>query len=414
MLVIELNEFSVDFLRAASAHLSTPMLDKVLGWPCCRTNSAEKTERFGLDPWVQWVSIHTGIPAQEHGVAHLGEADKLTHEQIWDRLNGLGVSTAVWGAMNGRNNKHPLMHTFFPDPWTYSEIAAPAGLNSLLALPRLYAQDYVRPNRWSLFRSGLRTGSYLLLRQPAVILRNVGAWTSALAKGGFNNATLFALFDNLSAKLFARFCSRDDSAFKLIFFNSIAHLQHHDWRPDSAKVQAVISLLENTLASVLETVADDEPVMVANAFSQVCTTTREEFLYRPVDPPGFVEALKINCSRVEQMMTNDGHIFFDDVASCDEAHAILAGITVNGQRAFDVDRRGDTQLFYQFLIWEKLPEGALIEVGQRSLRFYDYFEQLVQRTGSHIASGEVFYANTELPDEMWNYELFHKIEASYV
>ncbi|MEM7504216.1 MAG: hypothetical protein AAF417_19405 [Pseudomonadota bacterium] len=414
MLLIELNEFSTEFLKESSADQETPCLDKILGWNRCKTVTDADRERHGLDPWVQWVSIHTGVNSQEHGVAHLAEANKLRHQQIWDCLNERGVSTTVWGAMNGRNNHHRLMNTFFPDPWTYSEVASPNALNGFLALPRLYAQDYIRPSLSKLFGTGFRTVGYLLWHHLGIVSQNAGRWLRAIAKGGLNNAILFALFDNVSAKVFRRIDDKKPADFKLIFLNSIAHLQHHDWHSDSRTVQIAIGLLEDTLATTLRTAKAGEPVLVANAFSQVCTEDRDEFLYRPINPPGMIEALQIRHSRVEPMMTNDGHILFDDSASCEEAFAFLTAVTVGGAKAFDVHRRADTQLFYQFAIWDELPEHSRIEAGDLSLRFYDFFEKVVRRTGSHTPIGDVFYSDFELPSQIYNHELFHHIKGSYV
>ena len=414
MLLIELNEFSVDFLRSASADLDTPTLDKLLGWKCSRTDTEDKAERHGLDPWVQWVSIHTGLPASEHGIRHLAEADQLSHQQIWDALNQKGVSACVWGAMNGKNNRHPLLTTFVPDPWTYSETASPDALNRLLELPRLYAQDYVSPNLWQLVRSGLKTGTYVLLNHFDVVARNLLRWIRPVFGAGLNNAVLFALFDNLSAKLFRKQCRRDQSEFKLIFLNSIAHLQHHDWNPDSPTVKEVMRLLDDSLSCLLDTVSPEEPVLLVNGFSQICTADRNEFLYRPIHPEGFIDAMGLNATRVEQMMTNDGHIFFESEEDCKRGLAVLQAATIDGELAFDVDRRSGTQIFYQFDIWDEIRPGAEISVNGKTLTFSDHFERLVKRTGSHVSTGHVFHFNIEVPEEIPNHDLFHLIRASYV
>ena len=367
--------------------------------------------------WTPGFSGSPSIPVcrpKNTGIAHLAEAGKLQHEQIWDYLNRQGFSSTVWGAMNGKNNHHSLMKTFFPDPWTYSEIAAPDELNRLLALPRMYAQHYGQIRTWEFAKCALKTGSYLLTRQLVTVLRNLKFWTGPALTSGFNNTILFALFDNLSAKLFRRFCEQDKSDFKLIFLNSIAHLQHHAWQPDSKKTQAAIRLLDDTLATALQTAQKGEPVLVANAFSQVYTADRNEFLYRPIDPQALISAFGLPHSHVEQMMTNDGHIFFRDADSCEQTLSALAAAAVDGSKAFDVDRRGETQLFYQFRIWGEVPEDSVIEVNQLSLRFYDLFEKLVRRTGSHTSEGDVFYTNIELPEKIWNHDLFHLIKESYV
>src|SRR5690242_10346720 len=71
-----------------------------------------------LEPWIQWVSIHTGKMYNEHKVFRLGdivERDDL--KQLWEIAEEKGLSVGAVSPFNAKNNlKKPLF--FVPDPWT--------------------------------------------------------------------------------------------------------------------------------------------------------------------------------------------------------------------------------------------------------------------------------------------------------
>ena len=78
---------------------------KLLDFKSSQTISMDEIEHHGLDPWVQWVSIHTGVPHKEHKITHLADISKLAFPQIWEKIGDLGLSSGIWGAMNASLNK---------------------------------------------------------------------------------------------------------------------------------------------------------------------------------------------------------------------------------------------------------------------------------------------------------------------
>ena len=103
------------------------------------TISLDKNEHFGLDPWVQWVSIHTGYPHEIHQIDHLADVKNLKYPQIWETLGEKGFSSGIWSAMNSSKNNAKGCCFFLPDPWTYYENASPEKINDFLALPRYFS-----------------------------------------------------------------------------------------------------------------------------------------------------------------------------------------------------------------------------------------------------------------------------------
>ena len=156
LLIIELNEFNEDLLfRGANTHKLKNIL-KLLDFKSSQTISMDEIEHHGLDPWVQWVSIHTGVPHKEHKITHLADISRLAFPQIWEKIGDLGLSSGIWGAMNASLNKAKGCCFFLPDPWTFSEKAIPEKLNNFLALPRFYSKNYLSISCRKLFNSFIK------------------------------------------------------------------------------------------------------------------------------------------------------------------------------------------------------------------------------------------------------------------
>src|SRR5690606_10063048 len=134
--------------------------------------------------------------------------------------------------------------------------------------------------------------------------------------------------------------------------------QHHRWRPGEglrADELAFFRILDRTLAVLLDSAREGEPVLVANAFSQENTAERGEVLYRQRDPESFFAQLELpKGHRVEQLMTNDTQLIFETQADREVAEHLIASLQVIGKPAFQVDRkeRDPLSLFCQFIVWD--------------------------------------------------------------
>src|SRR5262245_369140 len=68
---------------------------------------AGTTDPDVLEPWVQWVDVHTGVDYEEHGVRQLSEGEKYTGKRIWDVVFDAGKPAWVCGSMNVHCASHP-------------------------------------------------------------------------------------------------------------------------------------------------------------------------------------------------------------------------------------------------------------------------------------------------------------------
>lgn len=417
MLLIELNEFNLGLLESSAKALNLENISKILEFKHCKTMADEKEERFGLDPWVQWVSIHTGMPASQHGIRHLAETDKLHADQIWDVLASQNISSGIWGAMNAKLRPSQNIKFFFPDPWTYQENASPEELNQLLALPRYYSKSYLKLNFLDLIKYGSLTALYFL-RHLTLSSRLAVFSVIQILKYGLNNITLFSIFDLINASLVKRYIDKYKTEFNVVFLNSIAHYQHHAWQKGNTLNKSgvcALGLLDKTIGVLLDTVDKNEPIFILNSFSQLNTANKSETLYRQVEPRRFFETIfEKNNFNIEQLMTNDSHLRFNSMEERNWALERVESISLNGKPAFHCDaNQTETEFFCQFRLWDPIDVDAKLIYADRSLQFWKYFEAVAKRTGSHVREGDILYKNFNLPPELPNFKLAEFILRHY-
>ena len=124
LILLELNEINFEMLAAYAKEGLLPTLGRLIeehGF--CETTS--ETEYEKLEPWIQWVTAHTGLSLDEHQVFRLGDIVEQDLDQIWERLErDYGIHTGAVSPMNAKNrSKAPAF--FIPDPWTNTEVIAP-------------------------------------------------------------------------------------------------------------------------------------------------------------------------------------------------------------------------------------------------------------------------------------------------
>ena len=294
LLIIELNEFNTDLLRKGSIELGLSNIQRMLNMKHSKTFT-ENLAHGELDPWVQWVSIHIGMPHRIHKVTRLGELPDSNYLQLWEKLSKKNISAGIWGPMNASRSSANHCRFFLPDPWSFSESAFPRSLNKFLALPRYYAKNYIAPSLKELIRALSGTARFFLSFRRIDILKNELFNTfNSLIKYGINNPVLFCLFDVYSTRAFIKYKNHYDPQFSILFLNSIAHLQHHKWETESINKLMAFCLqsIDRILGLLFEELNKDESVIIMNALSQRNTKGENHFIYRQIKPNSFLELLE--------------------------------------------------------------------------------------------------------------------------
>ena len=129
-LIVELNEVNFDFVRRYIAQGELPTLAGLLSKHGLIETSSE-TEYDHLEPWIQWVTAHTGKTFAEHGVFRLGDIVEHDIDQIWEQLERAGLSVGAISPMNAKNRTRNAAF-FVPDPWTKTSVSGDRSLQLLV------------------------------------------------------------------------------------------------------------------------------------------------------------------------------------------------------------------------------------------------------------------------------------------
>lgn len=413
MLLIELNEFNYALVRRIASTRKLKTLSHLLEWDRSATTTEDRSDSEFLEPWAQWVSVHTGAQCTDHGIKHLGDVPDLARTQLWERLDQLKVTTGVWGVMNGSRRDATQCAFFLPDPWTFTEAAYPASIQPLLDLPRYLARNYLQLSNLHIAKLfGGFLGAVIGSVGWRQFLQSLWVLRDGIIEFGARHLVFIAWFEYVSTLAFLHFYRRHRPDFALLFINTIAHAQHHYWRhPEngSREIAFALKVLDRILAKVLAAVPSTHAVIVTNALSQKNTNDEPAWiLYRQKDPHAFVQAAGLNAESVEPLMTYDAHLVFRSAKDAGDAFVALSEATIEGTRAFLVEqnRLDPSRLFYRLDFAAKCKADAVLLINGRAMPFFQWFALVVQRTGRHIPSGVALSRGIRVPKKLQNHELF--------
>jgi hypothetical protein len=412
-LFLELNEFNASLLQTAAEKLDLPHLKRLCSLAQTSIWTEDTYESDFLEPWVQWVSVHTGVPSSVHKIKHLGDVPRLESKQIWELLSERGITSGVWGAMNASRRNANLCRFFLPDPWTASEDAFPDELNSLLDPVRYLSKNYLNRSSWTLLKKVGKLLKLLFAKGLGpTLLKETIKLPFRLFRYRFKHFVFISLADYLYTCLFLIYRKQENPDFSLLFLNSIAHLQHHHWHGQELTQNEPLTygfkVLDKILKLLFDSLGENETFVVANALSQKNTNDEKPWiLYRQMDQTSFLKTVGIRFERVESHMTHDAHIYFATEQDAQQAKKSLEGARIEGQPLFLVESYSEqpNKLFYRICFTDEVVPDVKFTIHGKDYRFFDSFKPIVQRTGKHIPEGTVFCSRSILPKRLRNHEL---------
>ncbi|WP_425407929.1 hypothetical protein [Hyphococcus sp.] len=421
MLVFELNEYHPGLLRKIAGRSGLKALQEIFSWSKTRTYTDDTYDSGYLEPWVQWVSVHTGAPARKHGIKNLGDAPSLSCQQIWERWSEEGRESVVWGVMNGERRRAEKCRAFMPDPWTFSQKAYPEKYQDLIDLPRYLAKNYVDISKIKSARSGAA-----LLRSMinhtywADFCDSIKLLMRGLRKFGGAQVVFIVFFEHVSAMAFLRAIEETEPEEAILFTNMFAHVQHHYWETPEGENCPQLEFAARAIDDILSKLLTRAPAAlrerfcVMNGLSQICTHNEKQwFLHRQKNPDAFVRFLGLNPVQVEPLMTHDAHLTFSTADEAREAAGLLKRVTIEGKPFFHVEenRANPAQIFYRLDFFDRVAPGASFQHGARKSLFHEHFVTIVKRTGRHMQKGEVMANWAGLPEELYNHEVFAAMQT---
>lgn len=295
--MIEFNELSPVLLRTFIDDGKLPNFKRFHDTSDVFTTDARAAEP-ALEPWVQWPTVHYGVPHEVHGIRHLGDPSAQGRTPVAQVLSDAGVTVGVFGSMNVPYGQ--LNGFLVPDPWNKRSITSPAALAPYRHTVGVMVRESSRPDGAPpeaklaafgafLLRNGLSARTIAFVGKQLIDERREPGlrWRRASA------------LDWLQYDIFKRLSRRYDAKFTTFFSNSTAHYQHYYWRHmdprsfttpvdalDHASFEEAILYGYQSMDRLLGRFMADFPeamLVLCTALSQEPWRDATKMTYRPLD-----------------------------------------------------------------------------------------------------------------------------------
>lgn len=375
---LELNEINFDFVQRYGAVGELPNLNRLI----VRHGLIETTSETAyqeLEPWIQWVTAHTGLSYREHGVFRLGDIVEHDLCQIWEWLEERGVSVAATSPMNASNRTRNAAF-FLPDPWTDTQVTG----SPLLARVMAAASQAVNENADVKLspRSATALGQAVLrycgIREYALLASYVGR----AVRGG--KWALALVLDELLTAITISETRAKRPDYVSLFLNGGAHLQHHymfnsavydgphrnpEWLL-SRKQDPVLEVYRqyDRLLGRIERALPEYRLLIATGLHQN-PYPDECYYWRLADHGSFLSQIGCENFVAHPRMSRDMMIEAGDQRNAEAIQRRLESAAGDdGTKLFEVDNRGDS-LFVMLTYPRDIPIGFGFSIGNR--RFAD-------------------------------------------
>jgi hypothetical protein len=410
MIVLEFNELSPILMDTFIEQGHLPNFKRLRDTSQVFTTNAEEVAP-NLDPWIQWVTFHSGLSFDEHGIHHLGDGHKLRVKSLWDMIGDTGRTVWVCGSMNIKYG-NPIRGAVIPDPWTVGTSPWPDELAPYYLFVQRNVQEYTND------RVPLSKGDYgrflkfmimngLSLHTLTSIVRQLAS-EKRTGKGRWKRATIL---DKLQRDVFLHYFKKLRPAFSTFFLNSTAHFQHAHWRnmdpapfkikptdADQAEYQHAVRYgyeeMDRLVGDIVAAAPSNAVVVLATALSQQPCLIYEDIggktFYRPRTFEPLIEFAGITrCQSVEPVMSEQFHLRFASESDAGEAAQKLAALRIGGAQAMHVEQR-ETNVFSGCKVFSPLDHEVELEGGPagRTIPFFRLFYQVESlKSGMHHPAG---------------------------
>ena len=364
-----------------------------------------------LEPWIQWVTVHSGMPFAEHGVFHLGDGAKLQKKCLAEVLSDAGVPVGVFGSMN--LNYKRLNGYLIPDPWDKQGVATPPWAQTFYQTVARQVKDSSGDK--GLSKKDVANLGWFLVRR-AFSLRTMKAIAGQLLRERADLGVKWQraiLLDRIQYDVFRKLNRKFKVRFATFFCNSTAHFQHYYWRnmqpdlfavppaeSDHVSLASAILLGYQAMDALLGRMFRDYPgatLMLCTGLSQQPWLDTTKCTYRPVNFAEFLNyaGVSLPSEAIKPVMAEQ---FFLECGSADVAQKTqmrLEELRLDGEPLMSVQREG-TSLFAGCSITRADVSDSRVRgaADAGTVRFGDFFHMVhSMRSGRHHPDG-VFWVRT--------------------
>jgi hypothetical protein len=401
LLLLELNEVNFELARSYVERLDLRHFRTLLNGPSTRTSSEREYEK--LEPWIQWVSAHSGQTASEHGVYRLGDIVGTGVPQMFEEIEARGHTVGCVSPMNAENRLRRPAY-FVPDPWTATPTDGSFWSRALGAAIAQAVNDNANGRISARSKVSLALGLLRFARPKHYALYARLAFNS---RGAPWRKALF--LDLFLHDFHWSLLTRSKPGFSTFFLNAGAHIQHHYLFNSKAVLGAaqrnpawyapadvdpfaeMLSVYDGILGDYLA-LSESTDLLVATGLTQE-PYDKLTFYYRLTDHAAFLKRVGISFRSVLPRMTRDFLIEFDSAADTAAAAARLASFCSAGDGTplfGDFENRGDS-LFLSLLYPNEIGDEFVAEYDGGSLPMAPWVSFVAIKNGMHNGDGFAFY-----------------------
>ena len=395
--LIEFNEANIELISKYIDKYNLAGLRGVLNSNAFETASETKYDL--LEPWIQWVSAHTGKNAADHGVFRLGDITKYRGSQVFEKLESNGYRIGCLGPINAANRLSNPSY-FIPDPWTDTPSDSTFWSRKIATAVR----DLVNQNS----AGNGKIVSYLWFGLAVLRffrIKNLPLYMKLLIEGRSRpwSKALFLYVFNVD--LYLKLESKKRSDFSVLFLNSLAHIQHHyllrsefltsrEATADMKQrdpIKDALMIFDKLIPQLFVSGSEVE-TLIATGLSQT-PYPAEKYYYRLKFPAKFFASFGIEPLKVQQRMSRDMEVFFADSKDQAVFSNVISAIKCNGLPLFgDLEKR-EGSTFLSLTYPKKIDEGDRAVHNNTSINLSDEVAFVAVKNGEHCQKGYGIYSD---------------------
>ncbi len=399
LVLIALNELNFDALKLYDLE-NLPNLKKVVN---NSKSTFSETEYKKLEPWIQWLTIYTGLGADEHNVFRLGDINKKNFNDIFSNLENSGFKVGAISPMNLNNNlSNPVF--FIPDPWTNTK-SDRSFFSKLISKTLSNFINNNANNRFEIKNYFL----LLLIFLRFFSLKNIILYTELIFKSLKHKFYKAIFLDLLLHDIFCKMSKKKELNFSHLFLNGIAHIQHHyflnsklnnskiknpDWyiRKNQDPFFDVLIYYDKIIKDYLSD--NSSEIVIATGLTQV-PYDRVKFYYRLKKHDNFLKTINLNFKQVLPRMSRDFLILFNDNNSAIQAEKILSKIIdENKNKLFGIVENRGNELFVTLTYPFEIKAQTKFKINDVEIKNFQNEVSLVAiKNGMHSPKGFIYSGN---------------------
>ena len=416
-IMLELNELTPTLMYRFMEEGKLPNFKRLHDESQVFTTDAEE-EGMSLNPWIQWVTVHTGLTLEDHGVFLLGEGNELRAPTLGEIASEAGLPVFLCGSMNIRV-RQPIRGAVLPDAWATDVSPQPAELEPFFRFVSRNVQehtndasplglsDYIDFLRFMLGHGLSATTAFSIVRQLLSERSGHYGWRRV------------GILDQLQWDVFKHTYNRLQPKFSTFFLNSVAHLQHTHWRnlepekfanqptpEEQAEFEDAILFgyqsNDRLIGRFLDLAGPDTNLVFCTALSQKpCVgweDTGSKRFYRPRHFETLTEFAGIDTAhRCAPVMSEEFWVEFENDADAAAGETRLAALRVDGQPGFAVSRKG-ARVYVGCSIFSVIPSDARLTIDGEAAS-HPFFDILYAadslKSGEHDPDGMLWIRTSD-------------------